>query len=215
MNVFGEEIQAYVETISGPEPPLLQRLRRETHAKVLYPRMLSGPYLGRVLSMLSKLLSPQYILEIGTFTGYGCMCLAEGLAPGGKIVTIEKNRELDFMIYPYLKEAGIEQQVDLRFGNALEVIPELKGPFDLVFIDADKGQYVTYYQAVLSKLSSNGVILVDNVLWYGKIVNPQIMDKETVALREFNRTIQEDERVEQVLLPIRDGLMMIRKRSSI
>lgn len=212
MEFISGKIQAYIEAVSSAEPPLLRRLRRETHVKVLYPRMLSGPYQGRVLSMISHLLAPQYILEIGTFTGYGAICLAEGLAPDGKLITLEKNEELDFMIYPYLKEAGIEDQVDVRFGNALDRIKELDGPFDLVFIDADKGQYVSYYEAVLSKLSSRGVILVDNVLWYGKILDPQIMDKETVALREFNETIQEDDRVEQVLLPIRDGLMMIRKK---
>ena len=212
MEFLASKIQTYIEAASGIEPPLLRRLRRETHVKVLYPRMLSGPYQGRVLSMLSHLLAPKYILEIGTFTGYGTICLAEGLAAKGKLVTLEKNEELDFMIYPYLKEAGIEEQVEVRFGNALDHIEKLDGPFDLVFIDADKGQYVSYYEAVLSKLSSRGVILADNVLWYGKILDPQIMDKETVAIREFNKRIQEDDRVEQVLLPIRDGLMMIRKK---
>ena len=166
------QIQAYVEAMSGTEPPLLKRLRRETHVKVLYPRMLSGPYQGRVLSMISHLLAPEYILEIGTFTGYGAICLAEGLAENGKLITLEKNEELDFMIHPYLNEAGISDRVEVRFGNALDSLNELDGPFDLVFIDADKGQYVSYYESVLSKLSSRGVILVDNVLWYGKVLDP-------------------------------------------
>ena len=176
--------------------------------------MLSGPYQGRLLSFLSKLLRPKHILEIGTFTGYSCICLAEGLPPEGRISTLEKNPELGFMIYPYLEQAGVSSQVDVHFGDAKEIIPSLPGPFDLVFIDADKAHYVTYYQMVLSKLSPNGIILADNVLWNGKILNPQILDKETEALRKFNLYVQKDERVEQVLLPIRDGLMLIRKRSN-
>ena len=212
MDIVSPAILQYIEEIGVPEPTLLTRLRRETHQKVLYPRMLSGPYQGRLLSFISKMLNPSHILEIGTFTGYSCICLAEGLGPEGKITSLEKNRELGFLIHPYLEQAGISTQVDLRFGDAKEILPTLPGPFDLVFIDADKAHYVTYYQMVLSKLSPNGIILADNVLWNGKILNPQILDKETDALRQFNLYVQKDERVEQVLLPIRDGLMLIRKK---
>jgi len=207
-----EALLAYAEAISSPEPELLARLRRETHLKTLYPRMVSGPYQGRLLALISQMLRPQRILEIGTFTGYSCICLAEGLAANGQLITLEMDAELAYLIRPALKEAGIEHQVDLRFGRALELLPQLEGPFDLVFIDADKANYVTYYQEVLSKLSPNGVILADNVLWNGKVLNPQIMDKETEGLRKFNETVQQDDRVEQVLLPVRDGLMLIRKK---
>ncbi|MEM6631978.1 MAG: O-methyltransferase [Bacteroidota bacterium] len=212
MDILSPDILAYIEKMGVPEPDLLARLRKETHQKVLYPRMLSGPYQGRLLALFSKILRPNHILEIGTFTGYSCICLAEGLAPSGQITTLEKNPELAFIIRPYLEEAGISDRVNLQFGDAKEVLPSLSGPFDLVFIDADKAHYVTYYQMVLSKLSPNGIILADNVLWSGKVLNPHILDKETDSLRQFNKFVQEDDKVEQVLLPIRDGLMLIRKK---
>ncbi|MDX2249710.1 MAG: O-methyltransferase [Bacteroidia bacterium] len=212
MDFLSPDIQQYIEKMSSPEPEALARLNRETHLKVLYPQMLSGHYQGRVLSFLSGMIRPEKILEIGTFTGYSAICLAEGLAPGGKLYTIELNPELEPMIRRGLQLAGVEDRVELNFGPALEIIPRLAGPFDLVFIDADKSNYRNYFEMVLPRLSPHGVILADNVLWSGRIFDPLDKDKETAGIRDFSSFVQQDLRVEQVILPVRDGLMILRKK---
>lgn len=211
MTSFFQQITNYAVQMSSEEPTILAKLRRRTHLQVLYPRMISGPLQGRILSMFAQILSPQRILEIGTFTGYSCICLAEGLTEGGKITTIEINPELAYIIEPHLEEAGIREKVDLKFGNALRIIPGLTHTYDLVFIDADKRRNREYYELILPKIKKGGIILVDNVLWSGKVLNPIHQDKETIWFREFNEYIKNDSRVTNVLLPIRDGMMMIRK----
>lgn len=212
MEATPEEILHYAEKMSTAEPPLLQELNRETHLKVLYPRMLSDHYQGRLLSLLSKIHRPKRILEIGTFTGYSCICLAEGLAEGGEIHSLEMNAELEFMIRPFLKKAGVEKQVHLHFGQALDTLRNLGGPFDLVFIDADKANYLNYYKVIFDWVSEGGLILADNVLWDGKVIGDEHQDKETQGIREFNEFVEQDKRVERVLLPIRDGLFILRKK---
>ncbi|MCI4666861.1 MAG: O-methyltransferase [Bacteroidia bacterium] len=212
MEATQEEIIFYSEKMSSPEPELLQDLHRETHMKVLYPRMLSDHYQGRFLSMLAKIHRPRRILEIGTFTGYSCICLAEGLAEGGEIHTLEMNAELDFIIRPFLKRAGIEEQVHVHYGMAIDSLKNLSGPFDMVFIDADKSNYLPYYHTIFDWVPSGGLILADNVLWDGKVVGEAYQDKETNGIRTFNEFVSNDERVERVFLPIRDGLFVLRKK---
>ncbi|MEZ4772607.1 MAG: O-methyltransferase [Bacteroidia bacterium] len=212
MDFLSNDLQHYIDKMSSPESEVLAGLRRETHLKVLYPQMISGHYQGRVLSFLSKMIRPRQILEIGTFTGYSAICLAEGLAPGGKLFTIDLNAELEPVIRKGLKQAGVEDQVMLHFGAALDIIPQLEGPFDLVFIDADKSNYRNYFEMVLPRLSEGGMILADNVLWSGRIFDATQNDKETAGIRDFSSFVQQDERVEQVILPVRDGIMLIRKK---
>lgn len=212
MEATQKEILHYSEKMSSPEPLLLQELHRQTHLKVLYPRMLSDHYQGRLLSMLSKLHSPKRILEIGTFTGYSCICLSEGLADGGEIHSLEMNAELGFIIRPFLQKAGIADQVHLHFGEALDSLKKLRGPFDMVFIDADKANYLNYYHIIFDWVPSGGLILADNVLWDGKVIGNQHQDKETRGIREFNDFIKNDTRVENFFLPIRDGLFILRKK---
>ncbi len=206
------DIFSYAQDFSSAEPPLLAELYRTTQLKTLYPRMVSGAYQGRLLAFLSKLIQPQHILEIGTFTGYGCICLAEGLRPDGRITTLEMNPELGFIIDPYLERAGIKAQVQVMFGKAADIIPNLEGPFDLVFIDADKSNYLTYYHQIWDKVPSGGVIMADNVWWDGKVQDLQVTDKETRGIRTFNEFVTQDERVDHIFLPIRDGLLLLRKR---
>jgi len=213
MEFIPEDIQKYVEAHSDPESKLLMDLNRETHAKVMMPRMLSGHLQGRALSMISHMLRPSRVLEIGTYTGYSALCMAEGLAEGGKIITLDKNEELEVMVRGYFEKAGYADVIDLRLGNALELIPEIDGPFDLVFIDADKANYYNYFKLVFEKVRSGGFIIADNVLWSGKVVRTEKkIDKDTQAILDFNRLTHEDDRVENVLLPIRDGLMVLRKK---
>lgn len=212
MEFLPEEIQKYVEDHSENESDLLQQLNRETNAKVMMPRMISGHLQGRVLSMLSHMIRPHHILEIGTYTGYSAICMAEGLQPEGKITTIDINEELETMVRGYFKKAGLENCVDYRIGNALEIIPTLSGPFDLVFIDADKISYGNYFDLVLDKVSPGGYIIADNVLWSGKIVQTdKKIDKDTQALLDFNKKVQDHAGVQNVLFPVRDGLMIMRK----
>lgn len=210
MDFFSPELQNYIENHTKAESPLLSKLNRETHLKLMMPQMLSGHLQGQVLSMLSKMINPQHILEIGTFSGYSALCLAEGLRDGGMLYTIDINEELEEMVSRYIKEAGMEQKIKPMTGNALEIIPRLNLEFDLVFIDADKVNYLNYYNMVLPILKTGGYIIADNVLWSGHVLhtNP---DKDTKAIKEFNDTIHSDSRVENVLLPVRDGLMLIRK----
>jgi len=211
MDFLPEDIQRYVGSHTSEESDLLKKINRETHAHVLRSRMLSGQVQGRFLSMISKMMKPKTILEIGTYTGYSAICLAEGLQPGGKLITIDINEELEDRVRNYLKESEYDSQIDFRIGDAGKIIPILTETFDLVFIDADKENYSLYYDLVIDKLPSGGVILADNVLWSGKVVQPN-PDKDTQAILEFNRKVQSDSRVEDLLLPLRDGVMMIRKR---
>lgn len=212
MDFLPENISAYVQAHTSAEPTLLTKLNRETHVKILYPRMLSGHLQGRILSFFSHMMRPSRILEIGTYTGYSCLCLAEGLVEGGCIDAVERDAELETMINAYLDEANLSQKVNLHIGDAREVVPTLIHTYDMVFIDADKSNYLLYYEMVLPKLRPGGVILADNVLWSGKVVTEASpFDKETIALQQFNDFVQQDARVSCVLLPVRDGIMMVRK----
>ncbi|KYG71201.1 O-methyltransferase [Roseivirga spongicola] len=213
MEFIPEDIQKYVEEHSGKESELLSKLDRETHQKVLMPRMLSGHLQGRVLSMVSHMMKPSRILEIGTYTGYSAICLAEGLAEGGKLITLDKNEEIEEMVRGYFEEAGLSDQIDYRIGNAMDLIPDIEGPFDLVFIDADKKNYLNYFNLVIEKVRIGGFIIADNVLWSGKVVQTEKkIDTDTQAILDYNRSMEEDDRVENVLLPIRDGLMVVRRK---
>ncbi len=202
-----------MEQHSTPESELLKRLDRETHAKVLMPRMVSGHIQGRFLSMISHMIKPQMVLEIGTFTGYSAICLAEGLPPEGKLITIDVNEEIESFARSFIEKSDKGKQIEQKIGNALNIIPALDMQFDLVFIDADKINYQKYYDLVFDKVRQGGYILADNVLWSGKVFKeiPK-MDKDTKALMDFNDMVQNDDRVENVLLPVRDGLLLIRKK---
>jgi O-methyltransferase family protein len=211
MHFLSEDLENYANTHSQEEPALLRALNRETHLRVLQPRMLSGHLQGRFLSLLSKLIRPKYILEIGTFTGYATLCLAEGLAPEGVLHTIEVNEELQEIQNKYFAQSPYREQIVQHFAPALEVIPTLETGIDIAFIDADKKNYLNYLEAVLPKMSHEGVILSDNVLWSGKVVEPlKESDKHTQILMEYNQRLATDPRLETVLLPIRDGISIAR-----
>ncbi len=212
MEIINEDLLRYSEQHTTEESDLLRQINRDTHAQVLMPRMLSGHLQGRVLSMLSKMMQPKRVLEIGTYTGYSAICLAEGLAPGGTLITIDINEELETRVRKYFDQSGFSSKIQYRIGNASQIIPELPGPFDMVFIDADKESYGRYYDMVIDKVREGGIILADNVLWSGKVLQEK-KDKDTRAIVEFNKKIHIDNRVENVLLPIRDGILMIRKLS--
>lgn len=214
MDFLDKRIEEYTENHTSPESEVLIELDRDTNMNILIPRMLSGHLQGRVLSMLSKMIQPKTILEIGTYTGYSAICLAEGLKENGKLYTIDINEELEDMARSYFEKANITKQVDFRIGNALDIIPEIKeDQFDLVFIDADKNNYLNYYELVIDRVNSGGYIIADNVLWSGKVtMETDKMDPDTFAINEFNKHILADSRVENVLFPIRDGLMVIRKK---
>ncbi len=213
MDFLPEEINQYTHNHTQPESELLQRLNRETHTKVITPRMLSGHLQGRTLAMLSHMIKPSRILEIGTYTGYSAICLTEGMADDGKLITLDKNEELEEMVRKYFAEAGVEERIEFLLGEAMELIPDIEGPFDMVFIDADKENYYNYFKLVFDKVRSGGFIIADNVLWSGKVVkSDNKIDKDTQAIIDFNRLVHEDDRVENVLFPIRDGLMVLRKR---
>ncbi len=212
MEFISDELAKYVENHTKAETSLLKKINRETHLEVLRPRMLSGHLQGRVLSMLSKMIAPNAILEIGTYTGYSALCLAEGLKKDGKLITIDKNEELEARAKSYFDESEYTELIDIRIGDALEIIPTLDEKFELVFIDADKTNYLNYFNLVIDKLPSGAFIIADNVLWSGKVVQPlDTADDDTKALVKFNEIVQKDDRVENVLFPIRDGLMIIRK----
>lgn len=210
MEFIDPHIQNYCEAHTSPESAVLQALNRATHAKVLMPRMLSGHLQGRLLAMYSQMMQPLRILEIGTYTGYSAICLAEGLQENGQLITIDKNEELEEMMREAWQNAGLSDKIELRLGNALDIIPTLDGPFDIVFIDADKKNYLNYYHLVLPKMRLGGLIMADNVLWSGKIADEKARDADTLALREFNDYLMQDEHVETLLLPVRDGIMMAR-----
>lgn len=210
MEFIDQRLSEYSAAHTSPESSLLKTINRYTHANVLKPRMLSGHVQGRILSMISNMIKPTNILEIGTYTGYSAICLCEGLKAGGKLTTIEKNEELETKLRAFFKEAGLENTIDLRIGNATKILPALDRTFELVFIDADKENYSNYFDLVIDKVPAGGYILADNVLWSGKVLmeNP---DKDTKAILDFNLKVHNDPRVENVLLPVRDGIMMIRK----
>lgn len=211
MDFLPEKLNNYVEKHSQPEPELLQKLNRETWQKQMQPRMLSGHLQGRVLSMLSKLIQPKNILEIGTYTGYSALCLAEGMQENGELHTIDINEELFDFQRKYFDESAFGKQIFQHLGNALEIIPKLEKTFDLVFIDADKTNYPNYFEIILPKLKKGSVILSDNVLWSGKVIEPlQEGDEDTKALLEYNKLLNEHPKLETVLLPIRDGLTISR-----
>ena len=210
MEVIQKELQDYAERHTSEETPLLKKINRDTHAQVLMPRMLSGQLQGRVLSMISCMVRPRVILEIGTFTGYSAICLAEGLQEKGKLITIDINEELHERVSGYFAEAKLEDRIEYRIGDASAIIPQINERFDLVFIDADKENYARYFDLVIDRVNLNGVILADNVLWSGKVLQSK-PDKDTRAIVDFNAKVQADQRVENVLLPIRDGVMLIRK----
>lgn len=213
MHFLPQEIDDYVVAHSAKEPELLQKLNRETNQKVLQPRMLSGHYQGRILSMLSKLVNPKNILEIGTYTGYSALCLAEGMQSDGILHTIDINEELIDLQKKYFDASPFAKQILQHLGDATEIIPTLKENFDLVFIDADKPNYPRYFHQIMDKLNPRGVIISDNVLWSGKVVEPLKEDDEsTKALLEYNRLLAEDDRLETVMLPIRDGLTISRRK---
>lgn len=213
MEFIDPALLAYCEAHTSGEDALLKKITRETQAKVLMPRMLSGHLQGKMLEIFTKMIQPQTILEIGTYTGYSGVCLARGLKKGGKLITLDINDELETMVRGFFEESGLADQIEYRLGNALEIIPTLSGPFDLVFIDADKFNNANYFDLIIDKVRPGGIILADNVLWSGKVLvaEGQKIDKDTKAILDFNDKIQNDPRVENVLLPIRDGIMMARK----
>lgn len=211
MNFLPKDIDNYVVNHSQKEPDLLQQLNKETWQKVLNPRMLSGEFQGRVLSMLSKLIHPYNILEIGTYTGYSALCLAEGMQTNGTLYTIDKNEELEGFSKKYFDKSPYKNNIKQLIGNALDIIPTLDHKFDLVFIDADKSNYSNYFELIVDKMNSGGVILSDNVLWSGKVVDKvDSKDVDTIALVNYNKLLNTDNRVETVVLPIRDGLTISR-----
>tara|TARA_B110000977_G_scaffold196154_1_gene275957 strand:+ start:2054 stop:2695 length:642 start_codon:yes stop_codon:yes gene_type:complete len=213
MDFLPEKIEDYVLAHSQKEPELLQKLHRETWQKVLQPRMLSGHFQGRVLSMISKLIAPKYILEIGTYTGYSALCLAEGMQAEGELHTIDINEELCDLQRKYFDASGFGSKIFQYTGNALEIIPELDQTFDLIFIDADKKNYPKYLELILPKLAKGGVLLSDNVLWSGKVIERlKTEDTDTRALLTYNKVLNEHPLLETVLLPIRDGLTISRKK---
>lgn len=211
MEFLPSEIDDYSAKHTQQENELLKKINRETWAKVLMPRMLSGHMQGRILSMFSKMIQPKIILEIGTYTGYSALCFAEGLQPEGKLITIDINEELEDRVKGYFNESEYKKNIEYIIGNALDIIPTLNEIFDLVFIDADKINYLNYYHMVIDKVRKGGYIIADNVLWSGKVVNTAKIDADTQALLDFNQYVHNDTRVENVLFPVRDGLMVLRK----
>ena len=210
-NFINTEILKYSEINSQKEPILLKELNRETHLKILNPRMLSGAFQGRLISLISKLIKPKKVLEIGTYTGYSALCIYEGLDKKGIIHTIDKNEELVEIQKKYFQKTGEREKFIQHTGNALEIIPEINETFDLIFLDADKENYINYFNCIIDKLNKNGVILADNVLWSGKVNDERQQDETTKILRLFNELVNNDNRVETILLPIRDGISIIRK----
>ena len=211
MDFLSKELIEYISENSSKEPEILAKLNKETYQKVLQPRMLSGHIQGRFLSMISKIKSPSCILEIGTYTGYGTLCLAEGLSNGGKIFTIDRNEELLKIQNKYFEMSGKRDKIIQLTGNAKDILENLDELYDIVFIDADKENYIEYFNLVSERLNNNGIIISDNVLWSGKVLNsPSKNDEETNILIEFNKTLNEDERFETVILPLRDGLSVSR-----
>ena len=213
MEFIDKKLSQYAEQHTTPENELLKSLNRDTHANVLAPRMLSGHLQGRLLSLFSKMIQPKAILEIGTYTGYAALCLAEGLTKDGVLHTIDINEELETRTQKYFNQSAYADQIKLHIGNALDIIPKIQEQFDLVFIDADKENYSNYYDLLIDQLPSGGIIMADNVLWSGKVIytNALDSDNDTRELDKFNAKLQSDPRVENILIPVRDGIMVARK----
>jgi caffeoyl-CoA O-methyltransferase len=211
MEFISEALLHYCETMSESESELLHELNRQTHLKINSPRMLSGHLQGRVLSFLSKLVKPYCILEIGTYTGYSALCLAEGLTPKGKLISIDPNEETHFFASKFINRSPLAENIELLTGDARDVIPQLNLNFDLVFVDADKKNYALYYDLVIEKVTQGGIIIADNVLWSGKVLDEK-KDTDTQLIHAFNQKIAQDTRIEKIVLPIRDGLTLMRKR---
>ena len=206
-----QKIMDYVDLYSQQEPLLLKELNKETNLKVRNPRRLSGSYQGRILSIISKILKPKMVLEIGTYTGYSALCIAEGLDIGGTIDTIDINEELQQIQNKFFDKSGFAKQINQHLGNALDIIPKINKTFDLVFLDADKENYIEYFNLIIDKVNSGGVIIADNVLWSGKVIKTDTNDLVTNKLIEFNNLINKDKRIENIILPLRDGLSICRK----
>jgi len=213
MLIINSETEAYCTSISQAEPSVLKEIRRDTYVNVMQPRMLSGHFQGRLLSLISNLMRPHRVLEIGTYTGYSSICLAEGLSKNGKVISIDVNEELEGRIKANFDKAGQTDKVNFMAGDAAHIIPELNETFDLVFIDADKRNYQKYFDLVIDKVKIDGLIISDNVLWDGKVFDPEAKDLTTKALRKYNLSLKENNRIQTVLLPIRDGLLVARKIS--
>ncbi len=205
--------EQYLHNHSGSEAGILHKIWRETNLKTFYPNMVSGKVQGKFLQMIVKMLKPEKILEIGTFTGYSAVAMGLALPENSKLITIDNNEEIETMAKGFFKEAGLDKKITMMIGDAVKIIPDLKMEFDLVFIDADKEQYIDYYKTVFPKVKSGGFILADNVLWGGKVLEPLTKtDKETQGIKDFNKMVNNDQRVEKVMLSIRDGLYLIRKK---
>lgn len=214
MNIDQNLLEAYLNRHSTSESPLLYELNRKTQIRMMYPRMLSGQLVGRLLSMVTHMLQPKVVVEIGTFTGYSALCMAEGLPDGGLIHTIDINEELEDQNRELFRQAGFENKITQHIGPALKLIPKLGTHFDLVFIDADKVNYPVYYELVIDRLNNGGFIIADNVLWGGKVIDVtgKKADDDTLAIRKFNEMVTADNRTEKLMLPLRDGIYMIRKK---
>ena len=213
MEFIDQKLDDYVCAQTENEPEVLNELNRKTHLTVLRSRMLSGHFQGRLLSMISHMIQPERILEIGTYTGYSAICLAEGLTENGKLTTIDINEELEDIAREFIQKANLESKIEYIIGDAMQIVPQLDEQFDLVFIDADKKNYCNYYHLVFDKVKPGGYILADNVLWSGKVVEDyEALDSETKIIMDYNKMVHEDPRVQEILLPIRDGLMLARKR---
>jgi predicted O-methyltransferase YrrM len=204
-------VEHYCELHTTAENETLEQLTRETNLKMMMPHMLCSKIQGRLLTMLVELIQPKNILELGTFTGYSAICLAQGLPENGRLITIDNNPEIEYLAHKYFKINGLEEKIRLIIGNALEVVPDLNMTFDMAFIDADKERLPDYYQLIMGKMNSGGVVIVDNILWYGKVTDPKQNDRITRKIREFNELVQADKCVTNVLLPLGDGLMLVRK----
>ncbi len=210
---MNKELEQYIEEYSTPEDPILEDLYRQTHIKFLNPNMVSGHLQGKFLEFISFMLQPQNILEIGTFTGYSAICLSKGLKPDGKLITIEINDELTQFAHSYFKKAGVDSKITQLTGKAQELIPTLDQKFDLVFMDADKREYIEYYKLIIGKLNPGGFIIVDNVLWGGQVLDIETTDQQARGIIDFNNLIREETIIERVIIPLRDGLMLIRKKA--
>ncbi len=212
MEFISEALSSYCESQSEKESELLKELNRETHLKVMSPRMLSGHLQGRFLSLMSKLKQPKNILEIGTYTGYSALCLAEGLQADGQLITIDPNEETNLVASRYFSKSEFSHKIRLMQGDALQIIPQLSVMFDIVFIDADKRNYPHYFDLIIEKVNKGGLIIADNVLWNGKVLNEENkMDSDTKIIHDFNKKTNADDRVINLLLPVRDGLMIMLK----
>lgn len=209
---MNKKLEQYIETFSSPEDPVLEDLYRQTHIRFINPNMISGHLQGKFLEFISFMIKPENILEIGTFTGYSAICLSKGLRPGGKLITIELNDELTSFAHSYFCRAGVESKITQLTGKAQDLIPGLDLMFDIVFIDADKKEYVEYFKLIIDKVNPGGFILADNVLWGGKVVEDETNDPQTKGVIDFNTMIRNDTKIEDVIIPIRDGLMLIRKK---